>query len=168
MLRSASITHAAYAACAALLLTGCAARQPLARTTATVQLDKTAYRTLVDRAGTSSVEVSVVGGAAFASGGRRAYGGGVGISFQLTTEVRLVGVDADNLDRESFSASLRWGANEVELPLHHARVQVLLAGTGPGGRIVRQVGTLSADALAPGGYRLDITHADAPLTLTPR
>ena len=152
----------------AVLLAGCAAREPIARTTAAVQLDKSAYRVLVERAGSSSVGIGMGAGASFGSGGQRSLGLGLGISFQLTTEVQLIGLDAENLDRRSFEVGLSWGANQVELPLHHGKVVVMLAGSGPGGRLLRQVGELSAGSLAPAGYRLDVTDPDRPLALIPR
>ncbi len=151
-----------------LILAGCATREPLARTAISVELDKATYKTLVERAGSSSVEVGAGAGASFGSGGSRSVGVGIGVSFQLSTEVRLVGVDAANLDRRSFDLGLRWGANTLDAPLHHPHVIVLLVGSGPGGRISRQVGELRTTSLAPGGYQLTVTNPDAALTLVPR
>ncbi len=147
------------------LLAGCATREPLARTAITVELDKATYKTLVERAGSSSVGVGAGAGASFGSGGSRSVGLGIGVSFQLTNEVRLVGADADNLNRSSFDLGLRWGANTLDAPIYHKRIAVLLVGSGPSGRISRQVGELTVGSLAPGGYTLQITDADQPLAL---
>ena len=153
---------------AMLVLAGCSTREPLARTAITVELDKATYKTLVERAGSSSVGVGAGAGASFGSGGSRSVGVGIGISFQLTNEVRLVGADAANLDRSSFDLGLRWGANTLDAPLYHPHVIVLLVGSGPSGRISRQVGELRTTGLAAGGYQLKITDADAAMTLVPR
>ena len=122
-------------------LVGCSSRQPIGMINVKINLNKEIYKEIVSKDGISSFQTMIVLSLGKTEGGI-IYDSGSGINIPITEEIKIMGLNADNMLEKSFSMDLKWGDNDFEIPILYSKNVVYISGHGPSGKINKYIGKI--------------------------